>query len=90
MTLPFSSMHRYIREDSIKMNKYVTPLEQHYEKFNNKNGEMLPAFIQFDFKKNDFTKIFVKENLNEIKKSTYFGDCWLDQLTLSDKIIISY
>lgn len=89
MTLPFSSMHRYIREDSIKMNKYVTPLEQHYEKFDNKNGEMLPAFIQFDFKKNDFTKIFVKENLNEIKKSTYFGDCWSDQLTLSDKIIIS-
>ena len=26
MILPFSSMHKYVRKDSIKMNEYVTPL----------------------------------------------------------------
>ena len=43
--IPFSSFHRYIRQDSIHMNKFSTPLAKHYEGFENKYGELLPAFI---------------------------------------------
>ena len=86
--IPFSSMHRYIREDSIKMNKYVTPLDLHYEKFNQKIGHLLPAFIQWDCEKNDYTQINPKKNIIEIRSPADFGDNWNDQLDQEDKKII--
>lgn len=87
-TLPFSSMHKYVREDSIKMNKFTTPLKFHYEKFNNKFGEMLPAFVKWDSLKNDYKKINPKENLNESKSPDYYGDKWSDELEEKDKTIL--
>lgn len=89
MILPFSSLHRYVRDDSVKMNKFVTPLEMHYEKFDSKNGEMLPAFIQWNTAKQNFCKINPKENKNEIIKADYFGDYWSDTLDKNDENIIS-
>jgi len=86
--LPFSSMHRYVRNDSIKMNKFITPLKFHYEKFDNKHGEMLPAFIKWNSSTNDYEKINPKENLYEIKASDYYGDQWSDELEIEDKIIL--
>tara|TARA_B110000027_G_scaffold129099_1_gene150264 strand:+ start:94 stop:1434 length:1341 start_codon:yes stop_codon:yes gene_type:complete len=86
--LPFSSMHRYVRNDSIKMNKFITPLKFHYEKFDNKHGEMLPAFIKWNSSTNDYEKINPKENLYEIRASDYYGDQWSDELETEDKIIL--
>jgi len=86
--LPFSSMHRYVRNDSIKMNKFITPLKFHYEKFDNKHGEMLPAFIKWNSSTNDYEKINPKENLYEIRASDYYGDQWSDELEIEDKIIL--
>jgi hypothetical protein len=86
--LPFSSMHRYVRNDSIKMNKFITPLRFHYEKFDNKHGEMLPAFIKWNSSTNDYEKINPKENLYEIRASDYYGDQWSDELETEDKIIL--
>ena len=86
--LPFSSLHKYIREDSIHMNKFITPLNKHFDKFNNKNGEMLPAFIRWDCEKQIYKKIDPEENNLEIKKPEYFGDNWSDDLTKDDELII--
>ena len=87
--LPFSSLHRYIREDSIKMNQYTTPLNLHYERFNQKSGTLLPAFIRWDCEKNDFFQIKPRENIDEIKPSSYFGDNWIDELEENDKKILT-
>ena len=76
MILPFSSMHKYVREDSIKMNEYVTPLEMHYENFNSENGEMLPAFIQWNTDNQQYNKINPEENIDENKSPEIFGDIW--------------
>ena len=38
-------MHKYVRKDSLMMNKFVTPLKEHFTEFSNNLGEMLPAFI---------------------------------------------
>lgn len=83
--IPFSSLHTYIREDSKKMNQFTTPLKYHYENFNNKYGELLPAFIKWDCKKNNYIEINPKENLDETKPATYFGDNWNDELEKEDQ-----
>lgn len=83
--IPFSCFHRYIRKDTLKMNEFVTPLESHNDGFDSKFGELLPAFIRWNSEKNDYFKISPKENLDEIKDSTFFGDNWSDELNSEDK-----
>ena len=85
MSLPFSSLHKYVRKDSIKMNKFVTPLDMHYEKFDDKYGELLPAFIKWDTQKQDYLKINPDENINEEIEADFFGDSWSDQLEKEDE-----
>ena len=77
-----------MREDTAKMNQYVTPLDAHYENFNNKYGELLPAFIKWNSEKNDFIKLNPSENLEELKPPSYFGDNYTDQLDNNDENII--
>ena len=81
-------MHKYIREDSVKMNEFTTPLLKHYDGFNSKNGELLPAFIIWDTLKEDFTKINPSKNDEKVKLSSEFGDNWNDNLDKEDKLLI--
>ena len=83
--IPFSSLHSYIREVSIKMNEFSTPLKAHYENFNQKEGNLLPAFIKWNCEKNDFSKINPEENVDEIKSAKDFGDNWHDELDKNDE-----
>ena len=87
-SIPFSSFHKYSRSDTVKMNKYVTPLHEHYNGFNNKIGELLPAHIIWDSQKKDYIKINPEENVNEVFNSQHYGDNWSDDLNDSDKVII--
>ena len=87
--IPFSSLHSYIREDSIKMNEFTTPLESHSQNFNQKEGNLLPAFIKWNCEKNDFSKIKSEENLNEIRSPKDFGDNWSDELDSGDEIALN-
>ena len=89
ISIPFSSFHKYIREDSVKMNKFVTPLESHYENFDDNNGELFPAFIRWDSEKNDYIKIETNENLTEVKSPKFFGDNYSDQLDKNDENVVS-
>ena len=83
--IPFSSFHQYIREDSMHMNQFSTPLEKHYEGFDDLYGELLPAFICWDSNKEDYEKIKVEKLENIILSPEDFGDNYSDQLTLEDK-----
>ena len=87
-SIPFSSMHKYIREDSFAMNKFATPLDQHYTDFNNINGEMLPAFIIWNSIKETYEKINPNINNEQTRPSQEFGDNWNDDLDANDKILI--
>ena len=86
--LPFSSMHKYTREDSAKMNKYITPLHEHFVNFDNKRGELLPAFINWDSVKKDYFKINPEINNDRLKSEKIYGDNWSDNLDNDDKKII--
>ena len=87
--IPFSSFHSYIREDSLKMNKFTTPLKLHYENFDEKNGILLPAFIKWNFEKNNYHIINPEENLEQRKSPEEFGDNWHDQLNKSDENLLN-
>lgn len=86
--IPFSAFHTYNREDSILMQKFVTPLKEHYVNFDEKVGNLLPAFIRWDTLKNDYVKINPKESDNKTVNSLKFGDNWNDDLDKYDKKII--
>ena len=87
--IPFSSFHKYSRQDTILMNKFVTPLKEHYTNFNNSVGEMLPAFIIWNSKKNNFIEINPEENNEEVFDSKIYGDNWNDDLDEKDKKTIN-
>tara|TARA_B110000014_G_C20075600_1_gene561404 strand:- start:93 stop:1430 length:1338 start_codon:yes stop_codon:yes gene_type:complete len=86
--IPFSCFHKYSRSDSISMNKFITPLEEHYNNFNNLNGELLPAFIKWDTNKSDYLKINPDKNVDKPEKFENFGDNWIDELDIKDQEII--
>ena len=73
-SIPFSAFHKYSREDSINMNKFCTPLNRHYVNFNNKIGEMLPAFITWDSNKELYKEINPEKNEENFEKPEIFGD----------------
>jgi len=70
------------------MNKFITPLEEHYNNFNEKFGQILPAFIKWDSSKSDFTKLNPQKNITEPNEPKKFGDNWSDELNDDDKIIL--
>ena len=83
--IPFSAFHKYAREDSIHMNSFITPLDKHKEGFDNKYGELLPAFINWDSNKENYEEIQVEKITNLIISPEEFGDYYSDQLTQEDK-----
>src|SRR4029077_10422407 len=46
--VPFSSFHRYQREDSAWANAYRTPLSAYREGFDEKLAEFIPPFVWID------------------------------------------
>ena len=86
--VPFSCFHKYSRSDSICMNRFVTPLKEHYNNYNDANGDLLPAFIKWDANKSDYIKIDPEKNLNVEEKFENFGDNWTDELDYKDKEIL--
>ena len=86
--IPFSTFHRYVREDSIHMNQFVTPIDKHNENFDNRNGELLPAFIRWDSRSEDYQKIKVSLSKDLLVTADSLGDSWSDELEKNDKILI--
>lgn len=88
-SIPFSSMHQYVRTDSLSMNKFVTPLSRHNDGFDTSVGELLPAFIKWDSEKNYYEEI--KPTANKILPISpeSLGDSWSDLLEKEDQKLIN-
>jgi len=86
--IPFSSMHQYVRKDSNNMNKYCTPLEMFNENFNNKYGELLPAFIIWDSIYENYQKINPPKKTVKLIDPEFFGDSYSDSLLKEDKVLL--
>ncbi len=86
--IPFSSFHKYTREDSIWAQKYTTPLHVYDHEFDYKELKFIEPFSFVDCEDNKTYSIDVKKNPEKIYKPEDFGDNWSDDLNNKDLDII--
>jgi hypothetical protein len=82
--IPFSSMHRYQRADSVWANVYHTSLEDYHVGFSSKRVADLPAFIRYDCLTDTYTEINPPERPLVVRQSEEFGDYWDQTLEPGD------
>ena len=83
--IPFSSFHRYQREDSAWANDLIPDLEDYRSHAMEGWPEILPAFVRVDCETDEVTSIDPPRSPHVIRKPEEFGDSWSDQLTAEDK-----
>jgi hypothetical protein len=83
--IPFSSFHRYQREDSVWANAMVTPVAKYRENQDPELPEILPPFMRIDVGTGDVTEIGPRPNDHVVRKAEEFGDNWSDRLENSEK-----
>ncbi len=82
--VPFSSMHRYQRADSVWANTYRTPLDDYHVGFPAGRVEDLPAFIRYDCTNDTYTEIQPRERPYVVRRPEEFGDYWDETLESDD------
>jgi hypothetical protein len=83
--IPFSSFHRYQREDSAWANELVPNLEDYHSDAMENWPEILPAFVRVNCETDEVTPINPPRVPRIIRKPEEFGDSWSDSLTAEDK-----
>jgi hypothetical protein len=78
--VPFSSLHKYQRADSIWANEYTTPLDAYGIGFTSNRCELLPSFIRYDCLSKSYTEINPQATTDNVIDPKTFGDDWLEQL----------
>jgi hypothetical protein len=78
--IPFASMHRYQREDSLWANEYTTKLDEFAIGFDSSKGEILPAFVRYDCTTDTVARIDPPERVIEVQPASAFGDDWSEAL----------
>lgn len=83
--IPFSSMHRYQRTDSIWADEYTTKTFDYPVGFDSDTSQLLPAFIRYDCSNDRYIQISPPERQPEIHSPAEFGDDWEEQLDAADR-----
>ena len=82
--IPFSSMHRYQRQDSIWIQNYTTSIADYAKGFDSKVCEILPAFVKCDCMHDRWEQINPPATLLVVRDPREFGDDWDEQLDKAD------
>lgn len=82
--VPFSSMHRYQRTDSVWANEFTTQMDDYCIGYDSKSCELLPAYIRFDCETDAATEINPPEEEDVIYEPSHFGDDWSEELTAEE------
>jgi hypothetical protein len=86
--IPFSSFHRYQREDSAWANELIPELDDYHSHAMEKGPEILPAFVRVDCETDEITTLEPLRSPCIVKPPEDFGDSWSDQLDREDKVKI--
>jgi hypothetical protein len=78
--VPFSSMHRYQREDSVWANACSTPVEAHAVGFESRRCAILPAFVRYDLAADRPERIDPPVAAAPVLAAKDFGDDWSEDL----------
>jgi hypothetical protein len=82
--IPFSSLHKYQRTDSIWANEYTVPLADYARGFQSDTSEFLPAYVRYRCDTDRYSPINPPETGTEAFAPEYFGDNWTEQMEESD------
>jgi hypothetical protein len=82
--VPFSSMHRYQREDSAWAREHTTQLADYRVGFESRDREILPAFIRYDCLHDHVTELAPRERPAVTLSPAVFGDDWSEPLERED------
>jgi hypothetical protein len=82
--IPFSSMHRYQRADSVWANAFTTSLDDYAVGFASKRCELLPAFVRVDLLRDEVTRLDPPAEPERAKDPREFGDDWDEPLERGD------
>ena len=82
--IPFSSMHRYQRADSVWANAYTTGLDDYAKGFTSRRCELLPAFARVDFLHDAVERIDPPAEPARAIEPGQFGDDWTAPLERGD------
>lgn len=89
--IPFSSMHKYQRADSLWASEYSTTLDDYGRGFESRTCELLPAFIRHDFIQDRTERIQPPERVLRPVDPRDFGDDWGEQLEADEaKALTAY
>lgn len=86
--IPFSSFHRYQREDSIWANERTVPMENYVGGQQPNMPQVLPAFLRVDAVSGECKEIAPRCLNLLVRKPEEFGDNWADRLTLEEKELV--
>jgi hypothetical protein len=86
--VPFSSFHRYQREDSAWANSYINPLSAYREGFDERLAEFIAPFVWINCTSSEITNLNPPEAPYVLHKPEAFGDIWSDELSHEDKLIL--
>ena len=87
-SIPFSSFHRYQREDSIWANRLGVPMENYTAGQQPNMPVVLPAFVQVDAVSGACKEIAPRSLDQVVRKPEEFGDNWADRLTKEEKQLV--
>jgi hypothetical protein len=87
--IPFSSMHRYQRADSVWGNPYRTTLDEYHVGFPDNGIKDFPTYIRYDCTNDTYEKINPPKRPPIVRQPEEFGDFWDETLDPSDVALAS-
>jgi hypothetical protein len=78
--IPFSSLHKYQREDSVWAREYSASLDDFRTGFDSDRCELLPAYISHDNTTGSYRRINPPETPDTVLDPKEFGDDWSEHL----------
>ena len=83
--VPFSSLHKYQRSDSVWARKYQTNLEDYAIGFDSDNCQLLPAYIQYNCENGEIDEIRPEPTPDTIFDPKEFNDDWSEPLESGER-----
>jgi hypothetical protein len=86
--IPFSSFHRFQREDSAAANAFMPPVSAYREGFDERVAEFIAPFVWIDCASGEMLNLDPPEAPFVLHKPEEFGDSWSDELGTDDKRVL--
>ena len=78
--IPFSSLHKYQRADSVWARQYASRLEDYKTGFESDHCELLPAYTRYDCLTDTVHEINPSETPDDVVDPIQVGDDWSERL----------